>query len=137
MSALSKYLNKFSDVGADLDIKSVRGGTEWAVRVARADREVAVAIGRSISEALQRAWLSCSWFIKDAPRPADLAEVPACPSGKITFDTEEAADVEATSLTRKNLRNPRPNGRTAARSYVCPHCKKWHLTSMEPDPSRW
>jgi len=52
-----------------------------------------------------------------------------CPTGKRQFQDELVADEAAAVVTRKNLRRPRDEGRTACRSYRCSDCGAWHITS--------
>lgn len=59
-----------------------------------------------------------------------------CPTGKRQFPDELAADEAAATVTRKNLRRPREEGRTACRSYRCPDCGAWHVTSAPPAPRK-
>ncbi len=79
------------------------------------------------------AWRSSQRAKASTKRPPPRRRRPpsTCPSGKVTFWTEEAADRAATKLTRASLRRSRPAGRSWARPYVCPSCRRWHLTSLE------
>jgi hypothetical protein len=49
-----------------------------------------------------------------------------CPTGKRPFDSRPEADEEVDRLWHKTDRLP------PARSYRCPVCKSWHLTSRHP-----
>ena len=64
---------------------------------------------------------------EDKYRRGASAEV--CPSGKIVYINEAAGEDAAMWTTRSNLQRLRSNGRTAARSYKCPRCCGWHVTS--------
>lgn len=93
---------------------------------------------KTASAAILAAWDEAE-VSEGRPRIAEVRERTvrasfACPSGKYGFATEVAAEKAATSLTRKNLRSPRPSDRTAARAYACPECGEWHLTSKPFDP---
>lgn len=59
-----------------------------------------------------------------------------CPTGKHQFWEEDDAEREATIMTRNNLHRLRPDGRTACRSYLCPDCGAWHVTSQPLRPTR-
>lgn len=50
----------------------------------------------------------------------------ACPSGKAAFPTRLGALLFASKV---NIEGRSPNGVSLARTYRCPTCRKWHLTS--------
>lgn len=93
----------------------------WTVELERDGVVAACAVDVSVNTAMHRVL-----------ERAEQGQLTDCPTGKFKIPTEGEAEEAATSLTRKNLRQPRAHGRTAARAYQCPQCQAWHLTSQAP-----
>lgn len=56
-----------------------------------------------------------------------------CSSGKFRYRRQLAAENSATEMTKKNLRKPTKEDRTACRAYACA-CGGWHITSEPWSP---